>query len=117
MNATNAEIINGVIVAAATAVAIALVLWIAKMFGRWFTSALARSFGEQVVDVMAPDMARLGNRLGQAIDELRVANTNEHNADQARLASVEHRLAAVESKLGMRPQESRTRVTDKEIDE
>ena len=121
MNAANGGLLDAVIVAAATAVTIALALWSAKLIGRWFTRSVARSFSEQVVEVMAPDMARLGNRLGQSIDELRVTNTTEHRADQARLTAVEHRLDAVEDRLvaldgrlPYRPPGTRTRETDPE---
>ncbi len=116
MNATNGDILTGVIVAASTAVTIALALWMSKLVGRWFAKSVARSFGEQVVEVMAPDMARLGTRLGTAIDELRISNTAEHHADQARLSAVEVRLERVESKLGLRPTDTRTRITDHEGD-
>ncbi len=112
MNATNGDIAQGVLIAAVTALSIALVLWMGKIAGRWFTKALSHSFGEQVVEVMAPDMARLGTRLGTAIDELRVSNTAEHIADQKRLTAVEHRLEAVESALGIRSTDTRTRFTD-----
>ncbi len=112
---------NGVLIAATTALCIALALWAGRIIGRWFTKSLAHSFSEQVADVMAPDMARLGNRLGQSIDELRIANTLEHRADQARLGAVEDRLDAVEERLialdgrlPHRPTNARTRETDNE---
>ena len=121
MNASNGEIANGVLIAAITALTIAVVLWASKAIGRWFTRSVARSFSEQVVEVMAPDMARLGTRLGSAIDELRITNTTEHHADQARLTAVEHRLDAVEDRLVQldgrlpyRPPGTRTRETDPE---
>lgn len=123
MNAANGGLLDAVIVAAATAVTIALALWSAKLIGRWFTRSVARSFSEQVVEVMAPDMARLGTRLGSAIDELRMTNTTEHRADQARLTAVEHRLDAVEDRLvaldGRLPYRApgtRTRESDNEGD-
>ena len=119
IDASNAEIIQGVVVAAITAGTIAIVLWIGKLIGRWFSRSVARSFSEQVVEVMAPDMARLGNRVGQAIDELRISNTAEHQADQKRLSAVEDRLDAVEDRLVQldgrlpyRPPGTRSRVTD-----
>ena len=121
MNAANGGILDAVVVAAVTAVTIALALWSAKMIGRWFTRSVAHSFSEQVVEVMAPDMARLGNRLGQSIDELRMTNTTEHRADQARLTAVEHRLDAVEDRLvaldgrlPYRPPGTRSRQSDNE---
>lgn len=121
MSATDGEIATGVIVAATTALTIALVLWMGKIAGRWFVKSLSHSFSEQVVEVMAPDMARLGNRLGQSIDELRVSNTAEHRADQKRLSGVEERLDAVEERLialdgrlPHRPTDARTRETDTE---
>ncbi len=116
MNASSGDVVTAVLVAAITALTIAVVLWMGKVAGRWFTKSLAHTFGEQVVEVMAPDMARLGNRLGQSIDELRLSNTFEHRADQARLTLVEVRLAAVEHKLGIRPPDTRTRATDTEGD-
>ncbi len=114
MNATNGDIAQGVLIAAITALSIALVLWIGKLVGRWFTKSVARSFSEQVVEVMAPDMARLGTRLGSSIDELRIANTAEHYADRTRLTAVEVRLERIESQLGIRPPDARTRFTDSE---
>ncbi len=124
MNATNGDIITGMIVAAGTALTIALVLWSGRLIGRWFTRSVARSFSEQVVEVMAPDMARLGTRLGQSIDELRISNSAEHRADQKRLAAVEERLDAVEDRLvaldgrlPYRPPGTRSRTTDQEKEE
>ncbi len=117
MNATNGDIATGVLVAAITALTIALALWFGKIAGRWFTRSLAHSFSEQVVEVMAPDMARLGTRLGSAIDELRMANTAEHYADRTRLTAVEVRLERIESQLGIRPPDTRTRATDTEKEE
>lgn len=121
INATNVEIVQGVLVAAITAGTIAIMLWMGRLTGRWFSRSIARSFSEQVVEVMAPDMARLGTRLGQAIDDLRVANTAEHLADQARLTGVEHRLDAVEDRLRQldgripfRPPGTRSRMSDNE---
>ncbi len=125
MNASSGDVVTGVMIAAITALTITLVLWMGKIAGRWFTKALSHSFGEQVVEVMAPDMARLGTRLGSAIDDLRESNTLEHRADQARLTSVEQRIAAmeestdtrlmaIESKLGMRAPDARTRAGDQE---
>ncbi len=117
----NANTVHGIVIAATTAITIALVLWAGRALGRWFTRSVAHSFSEQVVDVMAPDMARLGNRLGQSIDELRMANTAEHRADQSRLAAVEERLDAVEDRLialdgrlPHRPANARTRESDTE---
>jgi len=110
---------NGVLIAATTALCIALSLWAGKLIGRWFTKSLAHSFSEQVSEVMAPDMARLGNRLGQSIDDLRISNSFEHRADQTRLSAVEERLDAVEDRLialdgrlPHRPANARTRETD-----
>ncbi len=112
MNATNGDIAQGVLVAAITALFIALVLYMGKVAGRWLTKALAQTFGQQVVEVMAPDMARLGNRLGQSIDELRVANSDEHRVDREQMKEFGTRLAAVESVLGIRPTDARTRAGD-----
>ena len=121
MSATSDNVLGGVIIAATTAITIALVLWAGRLLGRWFTKSVARSFSEQVVEVMAPDMARLGTRLGQSIDELRESNTAEHRADQTRLSGVEERLDAVEERLialdgrlPHRPTNARTRETDTE---
>lgn len=115
------DIVNGVLVASITALTIGVVLWMGKVAGRWLVKNLARTFGEQVVEVMAPDMARLGTRLGSAVDELRIANHAEHTEVQHRLGGVEnrltdveHRLTTIEHRLDIRPPEARTRVTDKE---
>jgi hypothetical protein len=119
MEATNP--VDIVVGAALVAIASFIAVKVVGTIVRWFMHALRHTLAETVSDVVAPDLARLGNRLGSAVDELRVANTNEHRADQARLAAVEDRLDAVEDRLVAldgriphRPSDARTRVTDQE---
>lgn len=92
----------------------AVVLWTVKRVGRWLTAALTASFASTVSEVMAPDLIRMGVRLGQSIDELKLTNSAQHVEVEHRLSEVEHRLAAVESKLATRSPDARTRATDKE---
>ena len=93
----------------------------AKRIGRWTVHALQQSFGQVVLDVMAPDMAHLATKVTSALDEHAKINTIEHTKVQTRLTGVEGRLtdvetrlAHVESKLGVRPPDARTRATDKD---
>jgi hypothetical protein len=99
----------------------ALIYFLAKKFGKWFVAAIERSFGQVVLNVMAPDMATLGIRIASSLDELRESNSEDHRqtglrltAVEGRQTDVEHRLAAVEKKLNIRPPETRTRLTDTE---
>lgn len=98
-----------------------LVVKVARAVGRWFTKALMRTFAETVSGAVAPDLARLGHRLGTSVDELRASNAVEHTEVQRRLGDVETRLhdvetrlVGVESHLTIRPSDERTRATDKE---
>lgn len=86
----------------------------ARRIGRWFDRAFRRAFAETVSEVVAPDLARMGNRLGQSVDELRQQNTREHRVTAVRLGKIEERLEALEGKLPGRPPGYRTRSTDKE---
>jgi hypothetical protein len=94
--------------------------WIGRKIRNWFMGM----FAEAASAAVAPDLAHLGHRLGTSVDELRIANTTEHRADQARLGAVEIRLDAVEarmasleSRLPGRLPNIRTRITDIETTE
>lgn len=94
-------------------------VFFARRSAKWFVAALEHSFGLVVLNVMAPDMARIGTRIAASLDELRISNTADHIATGQRLAAVEERqtdvetrLAAVENRLQMRPPDLRTRITD-----
>lgn len=96
-------------------------LWIARRLARAISQAIARAFAQVVIEVMAPDMAHIGTKISTSLDELRITNTAQHDETAARLhavegrqTDVESRLAAVESKLGMRPPDARTRSSDTE---
>lgn len=87
---------------------------IARRLGRWIDRAIRRAFAETVSEVVAPDLARMGNRLGQSVDELRQQNAREHRVTAVRLSKIEDRLEVLESKLPGRPPSYRTRSTDKD---
>lgn len=82
-----------VAVAVVVPVVAAVAVWSARQIGRWFAKSLARSFADTVSEVVAPDLSRLGVRLGTSLDELRTANAQEHTEVQRRLRDLE-RLAA-----------------------
>ena len=95
-------------------------VWAARRLGAWLTKSVANSFGQVVLEVMAPDMAHLSTKVTTSLDELRWANSADHTAVQVklgvvdeRLTDVESRLHAVESLLNIRPPGARTRATDK----
>src|SRR5436190_1631497 len=69
----------------------ALIYFLAKKLGRWFVAAVERSFGQVVLNVMAPDMARLGIRIASSLDELRESNSEDHRQTGLRLTAVETR--------------------------
>ena len=90
----------------------------AKRIGAWLEHALTRTFAETVRDVVAPDLARLGSRLSQSVDELRQQNHREHAITSVRLQDVDQgltelgeRLTVLEERLA-RPSDARTRATD-----
>jgi len=96
-------------------------VWAARHVGRWLMRSMSSSFGQVVLEVMAPDMAHLSTKVTASLDELRVTNTTDHTRVQTRLdgvdvrlVEVESRLAAVETKLNIRPPDLRTRATDQE---
>lgn len=94
-------------------------VWAARRLGQWVLNSVQHSFGQVVVEVMAPDMAHLGTKLSSALEELNATNAAEHAKVQGRLtvvderlSDVEKRLEVVESKLNIRPPNARTRATD-----
>lgn len=89
----------------------AAVMYAARRAFRWFAKALARSFADTVAAVVAPDLARMGTRVGQSVDELRQQNAREHKVTAVRLGGIEDRLSALEGQL-IRPADARTRATD-----
>lgn len=110
------------IVAAAVVIPVLslVALWAARKTGHWFVVSMSHTFGQVVLDVMAPDMAHLSTKVTSSLDELRYTNTADHAAVQEslevvdeRLSDVESRLQAVESLLNIRPPNARTRATDR----
>jgi hypothetical protein len=97
----------------------AAALWLFRRLGQWLLRSMQRSFGEVVVEVMAPDMAHLATKVTRSVDEMREQNTADHARVQGelvgvkvRLTDVEERCAAIEALLHIRPPNARTRVTD-----
>lgn len=102
------------------------VVWCVRRIGNWVAKSITITFAETVRDVMAPDMARLGTRLGQSVDEMKDTNTRDHARVRDRLGEVEAELARiklglklvdadlamVKASLGLRPPSARTRATD-----
>jgi hypothetical protein len=99
----------------------AAALWLFRRLGQWLLRSMQRSFGQVVLEVMAPDMAHLATKVTRSVDEMREQNTADHARVQGelvdvkvRLTDVEERCAAIEHLLHIRPPGARTRATDME---
>jgi uncharacterized membrane protein YhiD involved in acid resistance len=97
----------------------AAALWLFRRLGQWLLRSMQHSFGQVVLEVMAPDMAHMTTKVTASVDDMREANSADHARVQAqlgvvddRLTDVEARCAAIEALLHIRPPNARTRVTD-----